>query len=178
MRRHTRPEPPASVPARTLAEIRGDNESPSPADLPVGSRENTRMTNRHNSINQKPSAAEMLTRQIAAAQRKPENLDDSFAQAIGRKLESRGIARVPGLPGNLPEESTWRTVPGVRPRKPSGYKRMGSPAQGRGGSPERTADHGGDSPGDIAKASIISNAPSAEWCRGTPCCAGRRARNR
>jgi hypothetical protein len=59
-----------------------------------------------NSINQKPSAADMLTRQIAAARRRPESLDDSFAQAIGRKLESRGIARVPGL-SDEPEDSTW-----------------------------------------------------------------------
>jgi hypothetical protein len=66
----------------------------------------TRMTDRHNRITQKPSAADMLNRQLAATQRKPENLDDDFAKAVSRRLESRGIAKVPGLPWDEPEE-TW-----------------------------------------------------------------------
>jgi hypothetical protein len=36
-------------------------------------------------------------------QHKPEPITDEFAQAVARKLESRGIVRVPGLPTDEPE---------------------------------------------------------------------------
>ena len=49
--------------------------------------------------------AEMLKRALAGTQRhRPEPITDEFALAIAKRLESRGIARVPGLPE---EEVDW-----------------------------------------------------------------------
>ncbi|WP_167097124.1 hypothetical protein [Mycobacterium sp. DL592] len=52
-----------------------------------------------NNINRKSSAAELLSRQLAATVgEKPKAIADSFGQAVGRRLESRRITPVPGLP--------------------------------------------------------------------------------
>ncbi|MBF6425588.1 hypothetical protein [Nocardia cyriacigeorgica] len=66
------------------------------------------MTNRNN-INRKPSSADSLSRAMASTERKqpPNDLDD-FAEAVARKLESRRITRVPGLPEDQPADNeTW-----------------------------------------------------------------------
>jgi hypothetical protein len=47
------------------------------------------MSNRHN-ITRNPSAAEMLTDRFPPLSVSRRNVDDSFAQAIARKLGSRG----------------------------------------------------------------------------------------
>lgn len=52
-------------------------------------------------INRKTSAADLLRRRIEATSKsgkKPEAIRDGFAQALGQRLEERGITRVPGLP--------------------------------------------------------------------------------
>ncbi len=50
------------------------------------------------------SAAEALKRQLANTPRhNPEPVEDEFAKAIARKLESRGIAKVLGLADPEPE---------------------------------------------------------------------------
>lgn len=61
------------------------------------------MPNRYNQyiMTKKPNAATILDCRISAAQREqPATIDDAFAQAVGKQLESRGIARVPGLPND------------------------------------------------------------------------------
>lgn len=59
-----------------------------------------------NTISKKPSAAGLLHRRLAATPaEKPQHVADSFAEVIGRRLESRGITRVPGLPE--PEAPQW-----------------------------------------------------------------------
>ena len=55
-------------------------------------------------IKKKPSAADLLNRQINSTKRKADPpINDPFAQAVAKRLESRGIAEVPGLPNNPPE---------------------------------------------------------------------------
>lgn len=45
------------------------------------------------------SAAELLTRQINSTKRTPAGtIEDEFGQAVARRLEQRGIVKVPGLP--------------------------------------------------------------------------------
>lgn len=61
------------------------------------------MPNRYNQyiMTKKPNATTILDCRISAAQREqPATIDDAFAQAVGKQLESRGIARVPGLPND------------------------------------------------------------------------------
>lgn len=59
-------------------------------------------------IKKKPSAAELLTQQLNSTKRKPDpKITDGFAQAVARKLDSRGIVRVPGLPVDDPEPEWW-----------------------------------------------------------------------
>ncbi|WP_328358582.1 hypothetical protein OG976_04760 [Mycobacterium sp. NBC_00419] len=59
-----------------------------------------------NNINRKSSAAELLSRRLAATVgEKPQAIADSFSQAVGRRLESRRITRVPGLPEE--RQSEW-----------------------------------------------------------------------
>ncbi len=54
-------------------------------------------------IRRKSSAAAMLTRQINSSRRKPtDTVEDGLAQAVGRRLEERHIATVPGLPDGQP----------------------------------------------------------------------------
>lgn len=54
-------------------------------------------------IRKKPSAAEMLTRQLKSGKRRrPPSIDDEFGQAVGRRLAERNIATVPGLPNDQP----------------------------------------------------------------------------
>ncbi|WP_370332223.1 hypothetical protein [Mycolicibacterium hippocampi] len=63
------------------------------------------MTNQHNTISRKSSAAEALIRTVKTRQstpRNPDAIEGDFAQAVARKLESRGIATVPGLPTDEP----------------------------------------------------------------------------
>ncbi len=49
----------------------------------------------------------MLKRALAGTQgRTPQPITDEFAQAIAKRLESRGIVKVPGLPDDEPEQ-TW-----------------------------------------------------------------------
>jgi hypothetical protein len=46
----------------------------------------------------------MLTRQIEPSRRKPtDTVEDGLAQAVGRRLEERHIAAVPGLSDDQPE---------------------------------------------------------------------------
>ncbi|WP_342660398.1 hypothetical protein Rruber_00231 [Rhodococcus ruber] len=55
-------------------------------------------------IRRKPSAAEMLTRQIdSVKQKRADAVAGDFAQAVASRLEKRNIARVPGLPDDQPE---------------------------------------------------------------------------
>ena len=49
------------------------------------------------------SAAESVKRAVANTRGNPQPVEDEFAQAIGRQLERRGIAKVPGLPRPEPE---------------------------------------------------------------------------
>ncbi|MYV31964.1 hypothetical protein GQ649_32720 [Rhodococcus sp. DSM 6344] len=49
------------------------------------------------------SAAAMLTRQINSTKRKPDAVEGGLAQAVGRRLEERHVATVPGLPDDKPE---------------------------------------------------------------------------
>lgn len=56
------------------------------------------------SIKKKPSAADLLTRQLNSTTSKPTpTITDPFAEAVARRLESRRIAKVPGLQDNSPE---------------------------------------------------------------------------
>jgi hypothetical protein len=51
--------------------------------------------------------AEMLKRALVGTQtHTPQPITDDFAKAIARKLEERGIAKVPGIPSPDPEP-TW-----------------------------------------------------------------------
>ncbi|OBI54674.1 hypothetical protein A5667_24905 [Mycolicibacterium fortuitum] len=55
-------------------------------------------------IRKKPSAAEMLTRQLNSTKRQPaESIEDEFALAVARRLEERQIAKVPGVSDDQPE---------------------------------------------------------------------------
>ncbi|MUM29069.1 hypothetical protein [Mycolicibacterium sp. CBMA 295] len=55
-------------------------------------------------MKKKPGAAEMLSKRLAAtAGEKTQSVADSFGQAIGKRLEERGITRVPGLPDDEPQ---------------------------------------------------------------------------
>ncbi|MHA7662379.1 hypothetical protein [Mycolicibacterium sp. HS_4_1] len=66
------------------------------------------MTNQHNRINRKTSAAALLAKRLAAtAGEKTQPIADSLAQAIGQRLEARGITRVPRLPVNEPEQNWY-----------------------------------------------------------------------
>ncbi len=61
-------------------------------------------------IRRKSSAAAMLTRQIDSSRRKPtDTVEDGLAQAVGRRLEERHIAAVPGLPDDQPEPE-WHDI--------------------------------------------------------------------
>jgi hypothetical protein len=52
---------------------------------------------------------EMLERAIAGTQgRTPQPITDEFARAIARRLESRGIVKVPGLEDDEPESESDR----------------------------------------------------------------------
>lgn len=54
--------------------------------------------NRYNRITRKAPAGEMVARGLANTQAKAQTVDDEFAQAIARKLESRGVTKAPVLP--------------------------------------------------------------------------------
>jgi hypothetical protein len=52
--------------------------------------------------------AEMLKRALAGTQgRTPQPITDEFAKAIAKRLESRGIVKVPGLPDEDESELEW-----------------------------------------------------------------------
>ena len=86
--------------------------------------------------------AEMLKRALARTQsHTPQPITDEFAKAIARKLESRGIAKVPGLPE---EEESWhdrvleflREQPDLEERA---AKRQAEQEQGAATEPQTTA---------------------------------------
>jgi hypothetical protein len=55
-------------------------------------------------VKKKRSAAKLLTQQANSTKRKPDpKITDEFALGVARKLESREIVRVPGLPVDEPE---------------------------------------------------------------------------
>ncbi|MEE3852777.1 hypothetical protein VZC37_20730 [Gordonia sp. LSe1-13] len=59
-------------------------------------------------IRKKPSAAEMLQRQIKSTRRQPPTpIEGDFAQAIGARLEEREITKVAGLPATEEPEPRW-----------------------------------------------------------------------